>query len=104
MFYTGQKVVCVNDDKTNNKGVKELKKGEIYTIRWCGVFDGPYTTTDRNGKGVSVRLFEVKRRRDEAPFQDYPFKSSRFKPLVERKTDISVLEKLLLPVDGEKVG
>lgn len=84
-FRVGQRVVCV-DDKDS-----ELVLGRVYTIvnilyhrcRWRG----------RTGDWAAVQLHEA---RAEFPF--FGFCSERFKPIEERKTDISVFTAMLTGV------
>ena len=97
MFRVGQKVVCVNDDFQHPDWAaisNKCKRGEVYTIRDIvpGWFDNGY-----NG----VRLTEVKNAVEkwigDPERSEVCFGPHRFRPLVERKTDISSLEALLLP-------
>lgn len=101
MFYVGQKVVCV-DDKPNHPsyaptGVKilpwdsVLKEGEIYTI-------SEFAEHPIYPKGLHVRLVGIVR---TAGFNS-PFRVSRFRPLVEKKTDISIFHKLISPSELDK--
>jgi len=70
MFVTGQKIVCVNPGPWENN---PLKKGSIYTVV--------------SQQHVFVYLVET-------PPESGWF-ASRFKPLEENKTDISVFKKIL---------
>ena len=114
MFYVGQKVVCVDDSFTGvmgNQFYSELKKGAVYTIRWVGnyeveeapphlrAFDG------RSGVYLCVKLVEVRRQFPEFGNQDpdMPFYAERFRPLIERKTDISELKKLENPINHKEL-
>jgi hypothetical protein len=99
-FTVGQKVVCVDAKGgfTNLLGeirdTHELSEGAIYTIRTI-------STWDHGGHPVVVRLQEITERKVPVgcfsvdPDSDSPFLASRFRPLVERKTDISVFTKML---------
>ncbi|MES2030886.1 MAG: CAP-Gly domain protein [Pseudomonadota bacterium] len=80
-FRVGQKVACVDASGTNFQNIPELTKGEIYTIRWIG--DG------------LVKLVEPLLRNEHG--SDEPLYARRFRPVVKRKTDISVLQALLVP-------
>lgn len=80
-FRVGQKVVCVDAKRTNNRDIAELEERAVYTIRWT---NGPH-----------VRLMESTLRTVFGG--DHPYGAHRFRPLVERKTDISVFEKMLNP-------
>lgn len=83
-FHVGQNVICVDADDTNSHGAPELTKGATYIVRWCGDhFDE-----------ISVRLVGVGRPHLLARWSDFPFRASRFRPLIERKTDISIFNKI----------
>ena len=99
MFRVGQKVVCVDDQGTDPHGVLELHKGNIYTIRWIGMYKHPFEPNQ-----LCVRLYEINQRGTVGRSQpvpdrhkDIPFRATRFRPLEERKTDISVFITLLTP-------
>lgn len=94
MFYVGQKVVCVDDSETDNMGKKELRKDDIYTVIWVGRHFHPDEMVERQ----CVRLAEVIRKPCEIdPDGSMPFRASRFRPVVERKTDISIFTEMLNP-------
>jgi hypothetical protein len=87
-FRVGQKVVCVDDAiPTFARLVRwvfrfpwNLRRGEIYTIAKVSNIAGP-----------TVTLIEVK----NPPLPEGAFWARRFRPVVERKTDISVFEAML---------
>lgn len=81
MFKVGQKVVCV--DSIDNP---HLRKDDIYTVIGLGEITAEIT---------GVLLAETSHP------GGCPFYVSRFRPVVERKTDISVLQALLVP--GAKI-
>lgn len=99
-FVVGQKVVCVNDedkDKTYSKyftyyNIAMPTKGEIYTIREV------FSTSIGN---VGVRLVEIVN--PVTPFKngtgevhmEMGYMASRFRPVVEKKTDISIFKEML---------
>lgn len=97
---SGQKVVCVNDDF--GKGWEDWHhglpvKGYVYTVR--DVLPAWHFSND--ALCPAIRLVEILH-----PIQswfDYPgvdevvFPARRFRPVVERKTDISVFVALLTP-------
>lgn len=94
-FHVGQKVICINADP--KAFIKEtwwndptfcLEKDAIYTIRQI-IPDHQHF----NKKATAIRVYEIDR--------SMPFWAERFRPLVERKTDISVFEKLLDPANHE---
>jgi hypothetical protein len=83
-FRVGQKVVCVDDEaQPCNRGYTPVVKGDIYTIRdafdWFGL-DG-------------IRLEEIKNPHDRG------YQARRFRPVVERKTDISFAHEILNSVN-----
>lgn len=82
-FYTGQKVVCVDDSPSHWGDPSMLKKNSIYTI----------LKVVNHGHGVW--LVEVGHTRGE--FEYAGFRANRFRPAVDTKTDISVFQKELNP-------
>jgi hypothetical protein len=106
-FRVGQKVVCVDarctDEYTspflvgrfsNAKFIGDmdgLERGVIYTVRAVG----SYPTAPGM---LSLWLVEIVRpviSLDEAPYGEPPFAAARFRPVVERKTDISIFTAML---------
>lgn len=91
-FRVGQKVVCWNADwpKASYYGEEVLpQKDEVYTIRELLEIAGR----------TLLRVNEIRN-----PVMDYNFGKyecafhiSRFRPIVERKTDISIFTKMLTP-------
>lgn len=82
-FRIGQKVVCVNDQPEPGTGWElgaELRVGAIYTIEAVGL-------TRVGNPGVLVA--EARR------YAGFNYLSSRFRPLTEKKTDISCFTELL---------
>lgn len=83
MFHPNQKVICINNGPMkNNRGLvppaPQLSEGTIYTVK--SVSPG----------GKAILLVE------EVAFDDYRgFNSSRFRPIVEKKTDISIFTEML---------
>lgn len=75
-FRVGQKVVCIDASKSWRGDISDLVKGATYTVREVFMF------------GVTL---------DEVPLpEDYLwFNGHRFRPVVERKTDISIFTKML---------
>jgi hypothetical protein len=85
MFRIGQKVVCV--DALSGKGTWRADipiEGKIYTIE---AFD------DDEEYGLGLILFEIK----NADIWNYSFGAHRFRPVVERATDISIFTEMLIP-------
>ena len=104
MFRIGQPVICVDDTNQSRSGrYSWLKKGNKYTIRWIGMYKHPNHTESV----LSVRLEEVNRSDADLLLRicvmlgwdpetvDMPFKATRFRPLDERKTDISSFTEML---------
>ena len=100
MFQIGQKVVCVDDSTTNpttraslqSQGMIWPSKGLIYVIRWIGRWyfnDGPL---------LAVRVAEIINPTvtwSDGDTDELAFLASRFRPIIERKTDISAFTKIL---------
>ncbi len=102
MFRVGQKVVCVDDCTGRNYApfphdrpdLEGLRKGEVYTVRSVGV-----------EYGVSViRLAEIRRQYSNRLRAENVYAAARFRPVVERKTDISALQALLAPTAKKLAG
>lgn len=88
MFYVGQKVVCVdNGPLETGLAATSLSKGRIYTVTKCGAAP--------NG-GAAVWVAEA-----TARYPGYGFLPHRFRPVVERKTDISIFTDMLTPKTAE---
>jgi hypothetical protein len=90
-FRVGQKVVCVDARGLSGKPWAYPKKGEVYTV------DG-YAKHWMGGEGVVLR--EVVNIFRGSP---QPFAASRFRPVVDRKTDISTFTKILDDVNAGRV-
>lgn len=88
-FHVGQKVVCVDDSpnpKTDNLP-PGITRGQVYTIRKIGWHRGV----------MGFSLVEV------APRVGWRgWLAKRFRPAVERKTDINVFKRMLID-EPEKV-
>lgn len=96
-FHVGQKVVCIDAGQTNRIGFQELEKGRVYTVRWVGVDENMNPLRpELNVTLIRIRLVEVARL--SAPDMDVPFSSYRFRPVIERKTDISIFTEMLRDV------
>lgn len=94
MFHVGQKVVCV-DGAPDLSGLTLLgtwdasklpTKGQIYTITQVGIFH-----VWDSQKRPCVHVSEIVRPPDQ------PVWAHRFRPVAERKTDISVFTEMLTP-------
>lgn len=92
MFYVGQKVECVNDKPARaGETLNVLRKHRIYTIRWHGFIAAGHFPSH-----YKVRLWEIfRKKRPLDPLEDMPYLAHRFRPLIERKTDIAAFEALL---------
>jgi hypothetical protein len=90
-FRVGQKVVCITAPRKNGNwsGLHPSVKGRIYTVR--ETYTSPY-----NGK-LSLRFEE--HINPICPCWDIEcgYTAERFRPIVERKTDISIFTAMLRP-------
>lgn len=90
-WYVGQKVVCI--DSYSHEINTGLKKGEIYTIKKifeCKVTNPyPHRIND-----LTFHLQELDPPRTST-YHMIGFNSERFRPLIEKKTDISVFKAML---------
>lgn len=107
MFNDGQKVVCVDADATNTHNIKQLVKGAIYTIRrvgtCCIIADVVEARPAFQGTQM-VYLIEIERHFGcQYCLKESPFSAARFRPITERKTDISELKKLCEPTPAKSV-
>lgn len=103
MFYVGQKVVCIDASMHTddwNAGIKRqinldgLTKGKIYTIRNLIINEGNPRLSP-----ILIQLEEIIRRKIfnwEGIVREAAYHSDRFKPLIEKTTDISIFQKILL--------
>lgn len=84
-YYIGQRVICINDTPNDYEPVIYPKKGRTYTIR---AFNPP---------GRSIHLEEIvnKPRDYSSGFHECYFYLWRFRPVHERKTDISIFTAML---------
>ena len=91
MFHVGQKVVCIDDDWAIQEYQRQWvpnvpAKGAVYTISEITNLPQDY--------GCSLRLVELPN--PIPPWDDIArFSVTRFRPVVERKTDITVFEEIL---------
>ena len=81
-FKVGQKIICI-DDSAKDGDKSALVTGSIYTV--AGFADGR--------AGIAILLEEI------PPPNSfwYGFAPERFRPAVERKTDISIFTAMLTP-------
>jgi len=89
-FHIGQKLVCVDAD-FEYYGIVDLNLPVhlgVYTVR------DVVTGRGVSGLGLGLLLEEICNR--AGPYgTEYSFVPDRFRPVVERKTDISIFEKML---------
>lgn len=94
MFYVGQKVVCVKSSPWKHPSFRYFDHlpilNRIYIIRGCVVaYNAPY-----------VYLEEIRNTPhnwSEIGFAEPAFWSGHFRPIIEKKTDISIFTALLPP-------
>lgn len=96
MFHIGQKVVCVDAATRHPDYPCDLRKGAIYTIR--GFNDG-YSVP-----GIGVLLEEIQGRHWRPSGEERGYHPNRFRPVVERKTDISIFTRMLEPDHEQNVS
>lgn len=93
-FHVGQQVVCVDVTSPGGGSLSPLCKGAIYTVREVGL------PSYVNGLPC-IRLVEIQRGPGSgvsgSPLDDTPYYAWRFRPVVDRPTDISTFKKLLNP-------
>lgn len=92
--YSGRKVVCIQDEWYTLNGEQVPVAGKVYTIREIGSTNG----------GIYIRLMEIVNapRQYANGFAECAFDLDGFRPVDERKTDISEFEKLLKPAGLQK--
>jgi hypothetical protein len=101
MFHVGQKVVCLDDSSESLDGTKFIEKDAIYTIRWVGIFDlggiiVPTLCLRLAGINRGEGVWDIRHSNREAAY-DMPYRATRFRPVIERKTDISIFTEMLTP-------
>lgn len=80
-FQVGQKVVCV-DDSPGELGPTSVKRGSIYTVSRVYLDSGQIGICLAEAKPCHALL---------------GFWARRFRPIVSRKTDISIFKRMLTP-------
>lgn len=105
LFHKGQKVLCVDDSVdcavgqfingwlVSSVSLDGLTKNAIYTIRG---YAGPSWLDNITH---TYWLEEIHRPINQRTFLEFGYKVTRFRPLIERKTDISVFQQLLNPTN-----
>ena len=96
MFRVNQKVVCVDDrfgKRWHQRGILQRPiKGRVYTVRDVGIYNFAV------GPMPSLRLEEIINPIidwDDGDTSEIAFHAGRFRPAVERKTDISFAHEIL---------
>lgn len=92
MFRVGQKVVCVDVSPSRAGRPSELVLGEVYEVT------GLDSLPDSFGSlGVYIAGLP------DQPFARHAgsYRATRFRPVVERKTDISIFTEMLTPKQKE---
>lgn len=99
MFHKGQKVECVEAGFDENFHHPQLKLGATYVVDWCGqanshglVCGGRYACARLAVTLVGVGVYE-----DARYYAGPDFAAERFRPICNRKTDISVFKAMLNP-------
>lgn len=107
-FRVGQKVVCVDADLDTRSWHSDkpslfgkLEVGKVYTVARVYQTYGWYR--DQKGVGVCLELVEVKKTPCPTAPHCNGYNAKRFRPVVERKTDISIF-KAMLNTTPEQVG
>jgi hypothetical protein len=91
MFRIGQKVVCVDDGPTIFGDPSEVVKDAVYTVTKVHASPDPYGQ-------YGISLAEIK---SGNGYRD-GFRSTRFRPVVERKTSIEIFQRMLNPSELER--
>lgn len=103
MWYVGQKVVCINDSPFPSD--EDIKWGETEAIYIDEIYTLKSIHHDLDGALV-FHLFEVERDRESRDQFSHlvGYGTWRFRPLLNKKTDISVFTDILKTVkDSENV-
>ena len=91
-FHVGQKVVCVDTESPIIRGhpgqLRRLTKGAEYTI-----------AAMRRDPATDIPALQL----DECPHDHWWFQAKRFRPVIERKTDISIFTEMLKPRELARV-
>jgi hypothetical protein len=96
-FHVGQRVVCVDASPNRRCRVKLLARGKIYIIRAIDLKPGwksPKPEWESPGWGVHLEGIWIVH--PDAGCE-WPIHPNRFRPVVDRPTNIDVFKKLLVP-------
>lgn len=98
-FHVGQKVICIADNWTpKHKGDILPRKDAIYTVR--DLHFTPWSIPSRSLR--LVEIVNIEKQYIEC-FGECWFTVTAFRPLIERKTDISTLTALLDPANHKRL-
>lgn len=102
-FHVGQKVVCVRGyfkPDARDYGILNFpKKGCIYAVRDCLMF------RFQDANVPAIRLTELKNpicSWTDGDHCEVAFWIGRFRPVIERKTDIAIFTRMLMPNELER--
>lgn len=95
-FRVGQKVVCVFDGSyhqpaKNWQTGSEIFEGRVYTVRTCG-------DTYQGFPGIKLQEVILNGWKSGIQLKDVCYRASRFRPVAERKTYISIFKAMLKDV------
>ncbi len=98
MFHVGQKVVCIRTFKWAGYPDDKVRpvEGAVYTIRGIVKWE-QRCVGDADPLGLYLEEIVRPHIQHLCGYGERTWISGAFRPLVEKKTDISELEKLLLP-------
>lgn len=100
MFQIGQKVVCVADKWAGGYGDEIFPQlGGVYTVRGIDL----HRLGSRCLVGLWLREIHNEKRLYARGIDEASFGADQFRPLIERKTDISIFKKMLTPKRKERV-
>lgn len=93
MFTVGQKVAYVGGLRIDPLDPVGPEKGQVYTVSWVGLTPAPYDC-------INIDLLELPNPDTAQMHRGYD--QNAFRPIVERKTDISALTALLNPANHKQ--
>lgn len=108
-FHVGQKVVCVNDDWGDpgdwachywiSRVPNKPRRGRIYHVREIqpSIFDDEPEIALLLAELINPRVWWGPR----CPSMEGSFSAGRFRPVTERKTDISIFRRMLIDAPKE---
>lgn len=93
-FRIGQRVVCVDDSPGFSSGERHLKAGQVYVISGMELVGNP-------GPGLYLVGVPLTTQYRCGTYRGW--NPTRFRPLTERKTDISIFTEMLKPKPKQRV-